>query len=165
MNTLGSHPGAIIFRLSIMIVLIAIMMVVFFSYLEATEKKLEQTSILQTKKIIDSSLSVVFATYAVKGRLDKLNELDGDNPFVFLQEYGMLPSGYQGELNRDLSADQAPGWYYLTHRGHVAYKSRFVESDSHFAVVLNYEDLNQSGLFEPESDNFRNLQFVKIEEL
>ena len=165
MNTLGSHPGAIIFRLSVMIILITIMMAVFFFYLEATEKKLEQTSILQTKKIIDSSLAIVFATYAVKGQLDKLNELEGGNPFVFLQEYGMLPTGYQGELDNDLSADQTPGWYFLTHRGQVAYKSRFIESDSYFAVVLNFEDRNQSGLFEPESDNFRNLQFVKIEVL
>lgn len=162
MSSLGSHPGAILFRLSIMIILIVIMMVVFFSYLDATEKKLEQTSVLQTRKIIDSALAVVFATYAVKGRLSELNDLDGGNPFVLLEEYGILAPGYQGAIDNDLRDDQAPGWYYLSHRGHVAYNSRFVETDSYFALVLNYADLDESGRFEPDTDNFQNLQFVKI---
>ena len=42
MNTIGSHPGAILFRLGIMVVLIAIMMMVFLSYVDETEKELEQ---------------------------------------------------------------------------------------------------------------------------
>jgi hypothetical protein len=87
MNTIGSHPGAIVFRLGIMIILIAIMMAVFFSYLDDTERELERVSVLQTKKIIDSSLVVVFATYAVNNRLGELNDLDGGNPFVFLTRH------------------------------------------------------------------------------
>lgn len=164
MSTLGSHPGAIVFRLSIMLILIAMLVSVFFSYFEDTERELEHASILQTKKIIDSALAVVFATYAIKGRLNDLNDLNGGNPFVFLKEYAMLPPAYAGELDHDLSFEQAPGWYYLSHRGIVVYKSLFIESDSYFAIVLNYQDNNQSGLFEPAEDRFQNLQFVKIAE-
>ena len=76
MNTLGSHPGAIVFRLSIMIILIAILTSVFFSYLEDTEKELERSSIMQTKRVIDSSLAVVFASYAVGGRLYELHRIE-----------------------------------------------------------------------------------------
>lgn len=165
MNTLGSHPGAIVFRLSIMIVLIVILVSIFFSYLDDTERALERTSILQTKKIIDSSLAVVFATYAVNNRLNDLNDLDGGNPFVHLAEYGMLPIAYVGETDRDLDQDQASGWYYLTHRKILVYKSLFSDADHYFKITLNYQDNNQSGSFESASDKFKSLQFVKIAEL
>ena len=109
MNTIGSHPRAVLFRLSIMIILIAIMMVIFFSYVDDTERELERTSVLQTKKIIDSALAVVFATYAVRNRLHELNDLDGGNPFVFLKEYQMLPPAYVGEIDHDLSTGRGTG--------------------------------------------------------
>ncbi len=161
MNTLGSHPGAIVFRLSIMIILIAILTAVFFSYLEDTEKELERSSIMQTKRVIDSSLAVVFASYAVSGRLHELNDLHGANPFVFLEEFGILPPGYAGSLKTDPGSGTAPGWYYLEHRRVVVYKSRFIGSDSYYTVLLNYEDNNDSGFYEPNEDRFRNLVFVE----
>jgi hypothetical protein len=165
MKTIGSHPGANLFRLSIMCVLIASMMMVFFSYVDDAEKALERTSVLQTKTIINSALAVVFASYAINSRLHELNDLNGANPFVFLKEYAMLPPAYVGELDHDLSVDQEPGWYYLSHRGIVVYKPLFIESDSYFSIVLNYQDNNQSGLFEPAVDSFQNLRFIKIAEM
>ncbi len=137
MNTLGSHPGAILIRLSIMILLIAIMMVVFFSYLDDTEREFERASVLQTKKIIDSALAVVFATYAVNNRLNELNDLNGGNPFLFLKEYQMLPPAYAGELDRDPAVGQAARWYYLSDRKMVVYNSFQHDSDSFFKLVLN----------------------------
>ena len=96
MNTIGSHPGAILFRLSVMIVLIAILMVVFFRYLDDTEKELEQVSILQTKRVIDSSLALLFANYATSGKMHRLGEIDGGNPFEILRKIEILPASYQG---------------------------------------------------------------------
>ena len=165
MSTIGSHPGAIVFRLSIMIILIVTLVSIFFSYLEDIEREFERTSILQTKKIIDSSLVVVFATYAVNNRLNELNDLDGGNPFVHLAEYGILPTAYIGEIDHDPGKDQEPGWYYLTHRRILVYKSLFSDADHYFEIVLNYEDRNQSGSFEPASEKFNSLQFVRIAEL
>ena len=162
MNTLGSHPGAIVFRLSSMVVLIAIVVVVFLSYVEDTEKALEQASILQTKKIIDSSLAVVFATYAVNHRLNELNELDGGNPFIFLEEYQMSPPAYVGEIDHELREDQEAGWYYLSHRRILVYKSLFSDADHYYKVVLDYQDNNQSGSFEHAIDKYKSLQLVKI---
>ncbi len=164
MNTIGSHPRAVLFRLSIMVILIAIMMVIFFSYVDDTERELERTSVQQTKKIIDSALAVVFATYAVRNRLYELNDLDGGNPFVFLKEYQMLPPAYVGEIDHDLSTDEVPGWYYLRHRRLVVYHSKFNELDSYFTIVLNYQDNDKSGSFEPATDKFENLQFVEVAE-
>lgn len=165
MNTIGSHPGAILFRLSIMVVLIAIMTVIFFSYVDDTKRELERASVLQTKKIIDSALAVVFATYATKNRLHELNDLDGGNPFVFLKEYQILPPAYVGESDHDLGIDEIPGWYYLTHRKLVVYHSYFSDLDSYYTIVLNYQDNDKSGTFEPATDKFQSLRFVKIAEL
>jgi len=165
MNTIGSHPGAILFRLSMMIILIAILMPVFFSYLEDTEKELEHASVLQTKRIIDSSLAVAFASYAVKGRLNDLNQLAGGNPFNVLKTYNLLPLSYQGELDHDPASGLDPGWYYLKHRKTVIYKSRFIGTDRYFKVLLSYRDENQSGRFESAVDKFTSLQFVRIDGL
>lgn len=165
MSAIGSHPGAILFRLSIMIILIAIMTTVFFSYIDATQRELERTSIIQTKKIIDSSLAVVFATYAVKGKLNELNDIDGGNPFIFLREYQILPPAYRGEIDHDVSKDLIPGWYYLRHHKRLVYVSRYLEVDYYYTIILNYEDVNQSDRFESTIDKFQNLQLVKTGEL
>jgi len=165
MNTLGSHPGAILFRLSLMIMLIVIMVMVFFSYVNDAEREFERKSVLQTKKIIDSALVVVFATYAVNHRLGELNDLEGGNPFVFLEEYQILPPAYVGEIDRDPGDSAEAGWYYLTHRGILVYKSLHSDADYFFKIALNYEDKNRSGSFESVSDRFLGLHFVKIAEL
>jgi len=161
MNTLGSHPGAIIFRLSVMMIIIAILVVIFFRYTDSTQKELERQSIMQTKRIIDSSLAVVFASYAVKGRLNELNQIEGANPFVFLKEYSLLPAAYRGETGQSELARLEPGWYYSKGNGNVVYIPRFLDDVEFYAVVLNYDDVNRSGQYEPGQDSFRNLQFIK----
>jgi len=145
-----------------MLIIIAILMATFFRYTDGAQQALERQSILQTRRIIDSALTLVFASYAVKGRLDELNQVDGANPFVFLKEYSLLPATYRGELEGKVSAGLAPGWYYLSLRGQVAYRPRFLESDRYFTIVLNYEDRNQSGLFEFDEDDFGQLKFVEV---
>lgn len=161
MNTLGSHPGAILFRLSVMIIIIAILVVIFFRYTDSTRKELERQSIMQTKRIIDSSLAVVFASYAVKGRLNELNQIEGANPFVFLREYSLLPVAYRGEAGQSELTHLEPGWYYRKVDGDVVYIPRFLDDVESYAVVLNYDDVNQTRRFEADQDLFRNLQFIK----
>ncbi len=162
MKTIGSHPGAILFRLSLMVILIAILIVVFFSYVAKVEENLEHAAILRTRGLIDSSLVAVFATYAAKARLDELNDLDGANPFEYLREYQVLPPTYMGEIDHGLNDDLAPGWYYQTHLREVAYKPRYLDESFRFALVLAYDDVNQSGRFETGSDGFQGLHFSEI---
>jgi hypothetical protein len=165
MKTIGSHPGAILFRMSIMVILIAIMIMVFFFHVGDTEKQIERASVLQTKRIIDSALAVVFSTHAVRRQLDQLNDFDGGNPFVFLEQYSMLPAAYVGEIGHDAVRDLEPGWYYLSHRRIVLHKSFFDDSDTYFRIKLSYQDNNRSGSFEAAADKFNSLQFVKITEV
>jgi len=162
MKTIGSHPGAILFRLSILVTVIAIIIIVFLSYAAKVRENYERASITQARALINSSLAVVFATYATKGRLDDLNELEGGNPFDFLEAYHMLPTAYKGEIEFSLGDDLEPGWYYLKSRRQVAYKPRYIDGNTYFTVVLSYDDLNDSGRFESKSDKFRSLQFVEV---
>lgn len=165
MKTIGSHPGAINFRLSVMIILILILVVSFFRYFDGTQREIERVSILQTKKIIDSALTVVFASYAVNGRLADIGELEGANPFVYMAEYQLVPPAYQGEIDVAISAQLAPGWYYQKQRRGVVYISRYLETNSYFAIRLKYDDLNRSGRYEADQDKFLGLQFVKTAEI
>lgn len=165
MNTLGSHPGAILFRFSVMVLLILILIVAFFRYFDGNRKGFEQASILRTKKIVDSSLAVVFSRAAINHRLDDLALAEGGNPFEYMAQYDIAHPAYLGELDRDPAVDDLPGWYYLSHRRMVVYKARYLKSDSYFEVVLNFEDVNNSGRFESRLDRFRGLQFVKVAEI
>ena len=54
MNTLGSHPGAILFRFGMLAIIIVILIGVFLSYVEEAQKTVERASILQTKRILKS---------------------------------------------------------------------------------------------------------------
>ena len=162
MKTIGSHPGAILFRLSLMGILIGILIVVFFSYVAKLEENLEQAAILRTKGLINSSLVAVFATYAAKARLDELNDLNGANPFEYLREYQVLPPTYRGEIDHGLNDELAPGWYYLTQLRQVTYKPRYLDGPFRFALVLAYDDVNQSGRYETGLDAFQGLHFSEI---
>jgi hypothetical protein len=162
MKTLGSHPGAILFRMCVMVIVIAILIVVFFTYINKVQKDIELTSIARTRDIINSSLVVAFATYAVQSRMDELNELDGANPFDFLRQYQILPPGYIGETELDSIDPLAPGWYYQKHRKQVVYSSRYLEGSYVYRIVLDYDDSNQSGRFEAEFDGFKGLYFMEI---
>ena len=163
MKTIGSHPGAILFRMSIMVILIAILVVVFFSYVDKVRENTERASISRTRAIINSALSIVFATYAVQGRLDDLNDLEGANPFVFLREYKLLPATYVGEIDHGLHDQLAPGWYYLKHIRQVGYKPSHLADSFKFELVLRYGDINQSGRFESGIDVFKGLNFMEFE--
>ena len=163
--TLASVPGALLFRTLLSIVLILILIAVFFSYVDETQREFERSAIAQTRRIVDSALAVAFATYAVKHRLSELGELDGGNPFLLLDEYQIQPTAYRGEIERDIGPDLAAGWYYLQHRRLVAYKSYHLDSDRYFGIVLDYEDQNGNGRYDSTEDRFNSLQFVPLLEL
>lgn len=162
-RTLGSHPGGIRFRFSTMVILILVLILIFLNYFDDSGLEIERASMWQTKRIIDSSLTVVFATYAIKGKLDGLNQLDGGNPFVFLEEFGVQPASYQGVTTQEKLAAEVKrgGWYYLEDERKVVFVSRYSDEYFYFGMVLDFDDLNHSGVFEAGSDTFKRLAFVK----
>lgn len=163
MKTIGSHPGAILFRFSVTVIVILILIRIFLNYAEDTQKSFELNAIQQTKRIVDASLTVVFSTYAVERRLQELEQLDGANPFPLLAEYQILPANYRGVVEVDLAPGGEPGWYYLERQGLVVYRPQYLAGDRYFRIRLNYDDLDGSGRFEFASDRLRSLQFVAVD--
>lgn len=161
MSTIGSHPGAINFRLSVMVILILALTYIFLHYAEKAEQAIEFQSIQQTQRIIESALVVVFATYASQGRLDELANLEGANPFEFLREYQVLPVTYRGEIEVAGSSMPESGWYYLSGSGDLMYAPFRLSESVYFRVVLDYDDIDRNGRFEPGQDQFKALRLVK----
>lgn len=161
MNTLGSHPGAILFRLIMMVFLILILMYLFLGYVEKAEKAVEIQSIEQTKRIIDSALVVAFATHAASGKLDELNRLDGGNPFKLLKEYLLLPASYHGEIGLTDSSKLPSGWYYDPNSGDILFVPFYLPEIQVFRVNLGYVDSNKNGSFEAAVDEFMRLSLEK----
>ena len=157
MKTIGSHPGAINFRLIMMVILILVFTYVFLVYAEKAEKAMETQSIEQTKRIINSALVVAFATHATSGKLDDLDRLDGGNPFELLKEYLILPVSYQGEREVTDPKSLPSGWHYDLNSGDILFVPFFLSEIHVFRVKLGYIDSNQSGSFEAAEDEFRRL--------
>ena len=67
MRYLGTYPGAYTFRLIVIVIIMSILIVAFFRYTDQISIATETASIQQTKNVINRSLAIVFATYAVKG--------------------------------------------------------------------------------------------------
>ncbi|MEE8366264.1 MAG: hypothetical protein V3R76_10785 [Gammaproteobacteria bacterium] len=159
MRYISSYPGAYTFRLIMIVIIMSTLIVLFFNYTDRISIATEKASIQQTKNIINSSLAVVFATYAVKGELERLNELDGGNPFVHMAEYNMVPANYQGVIRARNLDDLAPGWYYDESSEKVIYKTYYDDQVYYFSQVLDYRDVNESGRYEPDIDVYRMLNF------
>ncbi len=144
------------------VILVIILILVFFNYTSRISVTLEKTSIQQTKNIINSTLMVVFASYAVKGELERLNELNGANPFEYLEKYSLLPATYRGDIGVDKSKNSKPGWYYDGANGLAIYKPLYDDKDYYFRIELDYRDVDGSGRFEPAIDQYRRLSFRQL---
>ena len=162
MKQIGTPPGAFKFRLIAIVILMLIFILVFLSYSNALSIATEKASIQQSKSIINSILAVVFATYTVRGELGRLNDLSGGNPFVYLEKYNMLPSTYRGEIKGEILQDAISGWYYDEEKGLVIYKPFHEKKMYYFTIELDFQDVNGSGYYEAESDQFNRLSFRQI---
>jgi hypothetical protein len=145
-----------------MAILVASFVGTFFYYTDRLSKATEMMSIQQTRNIINSSLAVVFATYAVKGELDLLNDLNGGNPFTYMAEYNLVPESYKGVFKVEELGDLESGWYYDSVNGKVIYKTYYDEGLYFFSVVLDYRDVDGSGRYEPGADEYQRLYFQQI---
>lgn len=162
MKQISVPPGALKFRLVLIVILVTIFMLVFLNYTNRIAFAIEKTSIQQTKNIINSTLMVVFASYAVKGELESLNELIGSNPFRYLETYSQLPATYRGDIGVDKSKNSTPGWYYDGANGLAIYKPLYDDKDYYFRIELDYRDVDGSGRFEPEIDQYQRLNFRQL---
>lgn len=157
MKSIGFPPGSNNFRLLLIVVIAGALWVLFFKYTNQISIETEKVSVQQTKNIINSSLAVLFATYAVNNQLDRLNELNGGNPFVYLAEYNLLPGTYRGEFKGGNLSDIEPGWYYYKSQRKILYKPYYDGKVQYYSLVLEFRDINNSGRYESKVDEFERL--------
>ncbi len=161
MKTLGSHPGAINFRLSAMVILILLFFYIFLHYADKAEEAMEIQSMQQTRRVIDSAFFIVFASYATRGRLDELAELEGANPFEFLKKYLAHSIPYRGEIESYDAASMESGWYFLSASGDLIYVPFHLPEPEYFRVVLSYDDIDRNGRFDSGMDRVKALTLAK----
>jgi len=159
MKQISTPPGALKFRLIAIVILILIFMLAFLNYTNGISASFEKTSVQQTKNIINSTLAVVFATYTVKGELDRLNEVNGGNPFEYLERYSQIPITYRGEIGDVSLEDSVPGWYYDRTKRLALYKPLRDDKIYYFAIELEYKDVDGSGRCDPGIDEYQRLSF------
>ena len=136
---------------------------IFLNYAEETQRVYEQNSIQQTRRIVDSTLAVVLASYAVKREMAALADIDGSDPFRLIREFDLVvPPSYQGAVEQRSLAALEPGWFYLAPLGLTCYKARFATGDRCFRLTLEYDDVDGSGRFDSGVDAYRNLRFVEL---
>lgn len=157
MKSIGFPPGSNNFRLLMIVVIVGALWLFFFNYTDQISIETEKASVQQTRNIINSSMAVVFATYAVNNQLDRLNELNGGNPFIYLAEYNLLPGTYRGELGDGDLNDIKPGWYYDKSQRKILYKPYYDGKIHYYSLVLEFRDMNNSGLYESKIDEFGRL--------
>jgi len=160
MSTIGSHPGAINFRLSAMIILILLLIYTFLHYADKAEKAIETQSMQQTRRVVDSAFFIVFASYATQGRLDELADLEGANPFKFLKNYLTHTLPYHGEIE-SYDAGMEGGWYYLAGSGDLIYVPFHLPEPEYFRVLLSYDDIDRNGRFDSGVDRVKGLTLAK----
>jgi hypothetical protein len=162
MKQISTPPGALKFRLIAIVILVTVFMLVFLNYANRISIATEKASIQQTKNIINSTLYVVFATYTVKGELGLLNEVNGGNPFEYLERYGQVPITYQGEIDVDNLEDSLPGWYYDRLNRRALYKPFYDDRVYYFTILLEYRDVDGSGRFEQGIDEYGGLKLRQL---
>lgn len=162
MRSIGFPPGSDNFRFLLIVIIVVALIVLFFDYTDKLAIATEKISIQQTKNIINSSLAVVFASYAMNGELDRLNELNGGNPFVYMADYNLVPGSYVGEVELGDIGDFKSGWYFDILSRKVIYKAFYSDKIYYFALVLKFRDLNGSGRFESAWDEYQRLYFEQL---
>ena len=159
----NSYRMTINFRLMLVVILILLLFFEFLVRIEDGEKNLERVSIQQTRQIIDSAAAVLVAGLVSSGNLQNLNRLDRANPFALMQRININASNYLGEFEtRNELPEEEFGWFYIRAERKVLYRAKFEENSSSYSLNLDYDDRNQSGIFEQEVDAFYRLSFEQL---
>jgi len=155
MKTIGSHPGAGLFRSVFSIIIIVIIAAYFLYKTERVSRDAEIVAMQSMVNQINSALSLVVYQQAMNRNLAILSRLDQQNPFYYLALSQKLPEKYRGVVNSEASISRS-GWYFSSSDSAIVYRTSGDES-FRFELKFSYSDRNRSGKFEPESDSITSL--------
>lgn len=141
-RSIGSHPGAGIFRSTLIIIIIIICILLFFAATDHLSEKAERVAAERVVTDMRQALSMMLYDYAIKGQLADLQKFDRENPFVPLAIYRSLPRIYHGVVS-DLNIISVPGWYFDRSEKFAIYHfNNKDQADLKFSMVFIFEDLD-----------------------
>lgn len=147
MKTISSHPGAGLFRSTIVLILILFLIVTFFLVTDKLSRQAEEIAKDQVLIEIKQALSMMLYDYAVKGRLAELANYKEGNPFFPLETYRQLPRNYRGTIS-SINDLEVSGWYFDLASKRAIYRYSDDEmSDLKFSLEFRFDDLNKDGLY------------------
>ena len=147
MKSIESHPGAGVFRSTIVIILILVCIISFFVFTEKLSQQAEEVAKDQVLVEMKQALAMMLYDYAIKGQLMALEKFDRENPFVPLAIYRELPKNYKGAINSERQLKDV-GWYFDLNTKVAIYK--FSDNQiplSKYVLKFEYDDLNSDGVF------------------
>ena len=147
MKTVGSHPGAGIFRFTVVVILVLILMFSFLYYTAAINQRTEEVARDQMIASMKQALSMMLYDYAIKGQLKDLQIFDRENPFVPLAIYRELPANYHGTISNQRDILEY-GWYFDLVNKLAVY--RFSDDElpvQKYKMVFDFEDLDGNGIY------------------
>jgi len=150
-QTISSIPGAEKFRSIIVIIIILVCIIAFFTYTDKLSRQAEDVARDRVITDIKYALSIMLYDYVIKGRQIELEKFDQENPFMPLAIYKSLPSNYHGVV-KSTRNDALSGWYYESERKVTVYIGRQKE--------LVYFKLRY---IQPEHAKVGRFEFIQIE--
>ncbi len=145
MKTIGTPPGAVVFRSTVAIVII---LICISSFLVFTSKLSQQAEVVAKDWVIvevKQALAMMLYDYAIKGQLNDLQNFDRENPFVPLAIYRELPKNYRGTINSENQIKEY-GWYFDLINREMIYK--YSDDDlpvEKYLMIFIFEDLGKAG--------------------
>ena len=158
MKSIGSHPGAGVFRFTVVVVLVLILMLAFFYYTATIKQRVEEIARDQVIVNMKQALSMMLYDYAIKGQLKDLQLFDQENPFVPLAIYSELPKNYHGTIHSKSEIKQS-GWYFDLNKRVAVY--RFSDNGlalQNYKMIFEFEDIDGDGVYGPNE-----VGYLKIE--
>lgn len=148
MKTLASHPGAGVFRSTLVIIIILLCIISFFTFTARLGQRVEEIAKEQVIIEVKQALAMMLYDFAIKGRLSELSKFNEDNPFVPLAIYRDLPKNYFGTIGSETEIKHS-GWYFdIAHRTAVYRYSGHRIEDNRYKMTLEFEDLNEDGVYD-----------------
>lgn len=141
-RSIGSHPGAGVFRSTLVIIIILLSILYFFHSTRDLGRRVETVAADRVVTEMRQALAMMLYDYAIQGRLNELERFDRENPFVPLSIYRDLPTNYHGVVS-DAGGIAESGWYFDRAERVAVYRHRDPDRpDRKLSLVFVFEDLD-----------------------
>lgn len=167
----GCAPGGFTYlELVAVILIVSLLFIVAAWKFQHLKVDAERVAFEQTASAVRSAVALQMAEYIVRDDFDRIVGMVGSNPVDYLAE---VPGNYAGEVRPADQADIEGGrWYFDKKRHFFCYNARYAddfrssnedEGVACFAIRMLYDDRNDNGSFDEDTDDFNGLQFVSLD--